>query len=224
MVKNIQFLNPTVTVDDVVFTIESNELKVLLIRREGEPYKNLYALPGGYLHKGETTKDGASRILEEKAGVEDVYIEQLYTFDGLHRDPRGPVFSVTYMALAPSPFKETKDKSKTQHPTLFPIKNLPKLAFDHSEIVKYAIKRMQSKLEYTNVAFSILPDLFTLSQLQNVYELILDKKIDKRNFRKKIEQLRIIKETKKMLRGGRQRPAKLYTFVSKKPLELKKFF
>jgi 8-oxo-dGTP diphosphatase len=206
-----EFLNPTVVVDIVLFTVEEGELKVLLINRDNEPFKNTRAIPGGYLLKGETTRTAALRVLREKAGIDEVYLEQLYTFDAPGRDPRGPVFSVTYMALVPSPLPETKQKDGIQAPELLPVKKIPKLAFDHKEIVSYALARLQGKLEYTTIGFNVLPKFFTFSQLQNVYETILNKTLDKRNFRKKMEQLGFIKETKQVLGGMRQRPAKLYT-------------
>jgi 8-oxo-dGTP diphosphatase len=208
------YLNPTVTVDIVLLTIRDQALQVLLITRDSEPFKELDALPGGYLLVGETTETAAKRVLKEKAGVENVYIEQLYTFDEAGRDPRGPVFSVTYLALVP-PTLIPDEQSGTQHPKWFPIKKLPKLAFDHKKIIHYAKERLKGKIEYTTIGFGVLPKLFTLTQLQQVYEIILEKEIDKRNFRKKIEQLGFLKETKETLSGMRQRPAKLYTLGTK---------
>ena len=207
------FLNPTVVVDVVLLTVEDGDLKVLLINREGDPFKGYEALPGGYLLVGETTRTAAERVLRDKAGVTDVYAEQLYTFDAEGRDPRGPVFSVTYLALVPPSVQERKDG--TQHPQWFSTKKLPKLAFDHRAIVDYAVERVRGKLEYTTIGFGILPKLFTLSQVQQVYEAILGKELDKRNFRKKLDQLGFLKETKQVLTGMRQRPAKLYTLGTK---------
>lgn len=220
-----KLLNPWVSVDVVVFTLENNELKVLLTKRASDPFVGSWALPGGFLLKGETTETAARRVLKEKAGVvSNVYLEQLYTFDKPGRDPRAPVFSITYFALVPvEDIKFTKTE-KTENPEFVSINHLPKLAFDHKDIVSYSIKRLQAKIQYTNAAYSILPKLFTFFQLQKVYEAILERSIDKRNFRKKFMQLGLIKETKKMLRGGKQRPARLYEFISHKPAELKKFF
>jgi 8-oxo-dGTP diphosphatase len=220
--KDSRFLNPFLTVDIVIFTIEDNALKTLLIQRENNPFKDSWALPGGFLHKGETTKTAALRILKEKAGVEHVFIEQLYTFDTPGRDPRGPVMTVTYFALVPKE-ELILGKSGTQHPTLFEMKKLPKLAFDHADILSYSLKRLQAKLGYTNVAYSLLPRQFTFTELQKAYETILGKHLDKRNFRKKFEQLKLIEPTNKVLEGGRQRPAKLYKFKSRVPAELQRF-
>lgn len=221
------YLNPTVTVDIVLFTIKDDTLQVLLINRDSEPFKAMDALPGGYLLAGETTESAAKRVLKEKAGIENVYIEQLYTFDEAGRDPRGPVFSVTYLALVPEHLlSESSEKNPDiQHPHWMPVKKaLDKkhdIAFDHKKIIAYAKERLQGKIEYTTIGFGVLPKLFTLTQVQQVYEIVLEKEIDKRNFRKKIEQLGFLKETKETLSGLRQRPAKLYMLGTKsKTLQL----
>lgn len=153
-----------------------------------------------------------------------MYIEQLYTFDDIKRDPRGYVLSVSYFSLVNSNKINIRENENTQKPAFYSVKKLPKLAFDHKEIIGYALKRLRYKLEYTNVVFSILEKKFTFTQLQNAYEIILDKKLDKRNFRKKFLTLGLIKPIKGKLEGARQRPAQLYSFVSGKPVELKRFF
>lgn len=224
MEQNKKYQSASVTVDDVVFTIEDGALKVLLINRADEPFKGSWALPGGFLLEGENTQSAASRILSDKAGVKDVYIEQLYTFDDIKRDPRGYVLSVSYFSLVNSNKINIRENENTQKPAFYSVKKLPKLAFDHKEIIGYALKRLRYKLEYTNVVFSILEKKFTFTQLQNAYEIILDKKLDKRNFRKKFLTLGLIKPIKGKLEGARQRPAQLYSFVSGKPVELKRFF
>lgn len=212
-----------VTVDLVIFTIKESQLKVLLIKRPHEPFQNSRALPGGFLLQNETTQKAALRILKEKAGVSNVYIEQLYTFDSPKRDPRGHVLTVTYFALVPRS-KLAFAKRTTQTPTFHSIQKLPMLAFDHKAIVKYAVRRLRAKLEYTNAVLSLLPHEFTFNQLQKTYEAILDKKLDKRNFRKKFLSLGLIKQTRKHLKNVRQRPARLYQFIHRKQTELKKFF
>ncbi|KKT81906.1 MAG: hypothetical protein A3B99_04460 [Candidatus Yanofskybacteria bacterium RIFCSPHIGHO2_02_FULL_44_12b] len=217
------YKNPGVTVDVVIFTIGSNDIKVLLIKRENAPFKDTWALPGGFLREEELTKEAAFRILKSKAGVGNVYMEQLYTFDKKERDPRGRVISVAYFALIPTEAIKFENPS-AQSPLFWSLKTLPKTAFDHKDIIAYALKRLRSKLEYTNVIYSLLPRYFTLSHLQEAYEAILGKKMDKRNFRKKFELLRLIRPTRRVFYGARQRPAKLYEFVSRKPAELKKFF
>ncbi len=218
---NKKFLEPDVTVDVVLFMVEDRDLKVLLIERDREPYKGMRSLPGGYLFEKETARIGAERVLEEKAGVKNIYIEQLYTFDTPGRDPRGPNFSVSYIALVHSPVKIDMSHD-AQKPAWYSVKHLPKLGFDHKEIIEYAVERLRGKLEYTTIGFNALPKLFTLSQLQQVYEVILGKKLDKRNFRKKMDQFGFIKETKQFLTGMRQRPAKLYS-LAVKPGEIKNF-
>jgi len=211
------------TTDVVIFTIEDGELKVLLIKRANEPFKGQWALPGGFIMQNEPPDNAAERILKEKAGIKDVYLEQLYTFGGSGRDPRGNIVTVSYFALTPRN-KIDIDETNAQSPTFRSVKKLPDTAFDHNRIINYALGRLQSKLEYTNVVYSLLPHYFTFNQLQKTYEIILSKKLDKRNFRKKFMLLGLIKPTKKVLTGERQRPAKLYTFISRRPASLKKFF
>ncbi len=168
--------------------------------------------------KNETSEKAALRILKEKTGVKNVYFEQLYTFDSLSRDPRGHVLTVSYFALI--------DRNKIQLRTgAFHNANaLPSLAFDHKKIIAYALKRLGYKLEYTNLVFSLLPEKFTFGQLQNAYQIILGKKLDKRNFRKKFMALNLIKSVKAKAIDTGHRPAQFYAFISRKPLELKRFF
>jgi len=213
----------SVTADIVIFTIENDELKVLLIKRVKKPFKNQWALPGGFLLENEPPEKAALRVLRDKAGMGNMYMEQLYTFPGSGRDPRGNVITVTYFALAPIN-KMLAKPNKGQNPTLHLLKKLPELAFDHEKIIDYALKRLRSKLEYTNAIYSLLPKYFTFNHLQKTYELIFGRKLDKRNFRKKFMMLGLIKSTKKLHKGIRQRPAQLYQFTSRKPTELKKFF
>ena len=215
---------PGVTVDVVIFTLEDKHLKALLIRRIHEPFRGYWALPGGFLLKNETAQKASLRILREKAGVKNIYLEQLYTFDSPFRDPRGHVLTVAYMALVPRQYIKFGEGDELQAPSLFGVKKLPRLAFDHAQILQYAIRRLRAKLEYTNVIFSLLPKEFTFNQLQQTYEIVLGKKLDKRNFRKKFELLGLIRPTRKTLYGARQRPARLYGFLSRNPAELKKFF
>lgn len=215
---------PAVTVDVVIFTIENDQLKVLVIKRKKPPFEGSWALPGGFLARDESAKEGATRVLKEKTGIGRVYVEQLYTFDSPHRDPRGHVISIAYFALVPRAKMIFGSGKKLQTPSLVPIKQLTKLAFDHKSILKYALQRLRYKLEYTNVAFSLLPKNFPFSQLQRAYEIIWDKKLDKRNFRKKFLALGLIKPTKQKLAGSQHRPAQLHTFINKKPISLRRFF
>lgn len=214
----------SVTTDIVIFTIEKDELKVLLIKRANEPFKNQWALPGGFIFQNEQPEKAALRVLKDKAGIKNVYVEQLYTFPGSGRDPRGNIITITYFALAPKNKIKILQTSKIQTPTLHSLKKLPRLAFDHKGIVTYALKRLRAKLEYTNAAYSLLSQYFTFNELQKTYEAILGRKLDKRNFRKKFMMLDLIKQTSRVRRGTRQRPAQLYQFTSHKPSELKNFF
>ena len=214
----------SVTTDVVIFTINDEQLKVLLIKRANEPFKDQWALPGGFLFEKEEPDKAAARTLWSKAGIKNVYLEQLYTFGGSGRDPRGKIITISYFALTPKDRIKIITSDKIQTPTFRSVKKLPDIAFDHNRIITYALQRLQSKLEYTNIAYSLLPQYFTFNQLQRTYEIILNKKLDKRNFRKKFMLLGLIKSTKRILKGERQRPAKLYQFISRKPAELKKFF
>jgi 8-oxo-dGTP diphosphatase len=206
-------------VDVVIFTVRNSQLEVLLVRRQKEPFAGSYALPGGYLQEGELAEQAAIRILRDKAGVTNVYVEQLYTFDGLQRDPRGRMVSVAHFALVPEGKVLAAEGGE-----LVPASNLLKLAFDHQDIIEYAVQRLRSKLEYTNVVYSLLPTKFTYSELQRVYEAILSRPLDKRNFQKKFNSLALIEPTSEKTSGGQHRPALLYKFKNNQREELKKFF
>jgi 8-oxo-dGTP diphosphatase len=205
-----RYPHPAVTTDIVIFTIRQDELKVLLIKRALPPHKNQWALPGGFIKMEEGLEEGARRELEEETGVTGVYLEQLYTFGRPDRDPRERVITVAYYALIPSDELEPKAASDAENVSWFGLKELPDLAFDHKEILKMAHERLIAKLDYSTIAFQLMPTQFTLSELQQVYEVILGEPIDKRNFRKRILSLNLIKETGKERKAGAHRPAKLY--------------
>ena len=205
-----RYPHPAVTTDIVIFTIRSDELKVLLIKRALPPHKNQWALPGGFIELGESLEEGARRELEEETAVKNVYLEQLYTFGDPKRDPRERVITVAYYALVPSDELEIQAGSDAEGVSWFGMKELPDLAFDHKEILRMAHERLTAKLDYSTIAFQFMPRDFTLSELQHVYEVILREPIDKRNFRKRILGLNLIKETGKDKRDGAHRPAKLY--------------
>ena len=213
-----------VTVDVVIFTVEEGRLKVLLIKRALPPFLGRWALPGGFLRAKEDTKGAAKRILRDKAGLAEVYLEQLYTFDEIGRDPRAQVISVVYFALVDRNKMKIRETAETQTPSFFDAKLLPKLAFDHKRITSYAHERLQYKLEYTNAVYALLPKEFAFSQLQDAYEAVWGEKLDKRNFRKKFLALKLIKPSRKKVSGARQRPAQLFQFIERKLAELKKFF
>jgi len=191
MGKNYE--KPSITVDMVIFTFDENTLKVLLIKRNIEPSKGGWSLPGGFVQINESLEDSAKRILHEKTGVKDIYLEQLYTFGDPDRDSRGRVITVSYFALI-NPQKLEFSSPVVSEAQWFVVKRIPTLAFDHKKILDYAIQRLRWKFEYTPVAFSLLPKKFALSELQNIYEIVLDKKFDKRNFTKKLLSLNILKE------------------------------
>ncbi len=214
-----EYVPPILTVDSVIFQLIDNQLVVLLIRRTNEPFAGTWALPGGYNAAGETTHDAMARVLVAKAGVKTSglrLIEQLYTFDTVARDPRGHAVSVTYMGLGKDLVPESG--KTTQNPQFFPVSDLPKLAYDHGEIIAYAHERLQSKVSYTNAVYALLDPFFTMSELQSAYEAVLCRPLDKRNFRKKFLGLDLIHETSEMRREGAHRPARLYTF-NKQSLE-----
>ena len=207
-------------VDVVIFTVQDNELRVLVVTRQHEPFAGQPALPGGFIWDGETSIRAAERLLHQKAGIKSVFMEQLYTFDAPHRDPRGRVVSIAYYALVPADQLKIEESEHTHKPALVATAKLPSLAFDHHEIVAYAVERLQAKIAYTNAAYSLLPPTFTLAQLQGVYETILGRTLDKRNFRKKYLSLGLIEATHEQVTGLRHRPAELYRYKQHRPVEL----
>lgn len=215
--KHLKFA--VLAVDTVVFTIEDDTLKVLLISVNRPPHFNgTPAMPGGIITPQETAEEAAQRILREKGGLVQVYLEQLYTFSTVGRDPRGRVVSVGYLGLV------SKEKARTlaggTGAWWEPVVTARHLAYDHDEILALALKRLQGKLVYTNIAFSLLPHEFTLTELQKLYEIILKKPLDKRNFRKKILDIGLVVTTGKERRGGASRPAALYRFAKHTPQEV----
>ena len=216
-----QFDRPSVTVDVVIFSLVQNELKVLLIKRLSPPFANMWAIPGSFIKIDESLEEAAVRALADETGVKDVYTEQLYTFGTPGRDPRTRVITVAYFALVPHDaiyHEPGRDASET---AWFSISQLPRLAFDHANIVDYAFTRLRYKLEYTSVGFQLLPDVFTLTELQKAYEIILAEQLDKRNFRRKILSAGILKETGKKKQDGEGRPAMLYRYREDAVAEVK---
>lgn len=209
-----------VTVDVVVFVLQNDTLKALLIRRSQEPFRYKLALPGGFLWEDETTAETAARVLRDKAGVSEVLVEQLYTFDEVQRDPRGRIMAVTYYALVPFENLQIVADEDTEDPKLYDVAKLEDLAFDHAKILAYALTRLRSKLAYSNAAYSLLPEHFRLSELQRVYEVVMGHALDKRNFRKKYLSLGFIEATTETSSGERHRPAVLYRFVRRSLQEL----
>lgn len=204
-------------VDIVIFTVRDEALKVILIQMKKKPFTHIWAFPGGLIDPAETLDGAARRELAEKTGVKDVYLEQLFTFSDPRRDPNTRVVSTAYFALINSENVKLETTSKYFAIDWFDINKLPPLAYDHKKIAAYALQRLRWKLEYTNVAYSLLPRFFTLSQLRKVYEVILGRPLDRRNFQRKIRALGILKQTLKK-QQGRHRPAALYEFRIKKPV------
>jgi len=203
-----------VTVDIVIFTIRKKKLEVLLIQRGHEPFKDKWAIPGGFVRLSENLDNAAKRVLSEKTNVQDKYLEQLYTFGEPGRYPNARVITVGYFALIRSDDLSLSGESDIdiQQVDWHSVYNLPALAFDHHNIVSYALKKLRDRLEYTPVAFQLLPKKFTLTELQKTYELILDKGLDKRNFRKKMISLGILREFDEFTKLSSKRPARLYSF------------
>lgn len=207
-----------VAVDNCIFTVRDGRLEVLLIQMKKKPYDYLWALPGGLMDDGETLDGAAARILEEQTKVHDVYLEQLYTFDGETRDPGGRVISVAYVSLIPSEGLELRTTDKYRAIRFWDCDRLPgELAYDHGEILDYARQRIAAKIQYTNCMWSLLPEKFTLSELQGAYETVLNRRLDKRNFRKKILSLGLVAPSGEKETGGRHRPAMLYRFENRQP-------
>jgi 8-oxo-dGTP diphosphatase len=210
-----------VAVDLVIFTLRDGALHALLIQRAAPPFEGRWALPGGFILHGESLEDAALRELGEETGVRNVYLEQLYSFGDPDRDPRARVISVAYYALVAADRAPLSAGSDASDARWWPVAKHPPLAFDHGRILEYALERLRNKLEYTTVGFQLLPPKFTLTQLQLVYEAILGRPLDKRNFRRKMELLGILKPLQEWAREGRSRPAQLFTFSAKRFEKLK---
>lgn len=201
----------------VIFIVREGTLQVLLIHRTAEPDGDRWALPGGYLFPDETLDEAAARVLTRETGVADVYLEQLYTFDAASSARDTSSLVVSYFALVEAKRARLEPRESWQ-PAWFPVANLPVLAFQNNAIVDYALRRLRAKLEYSNVVYSLMPEQFTLSDLQRVYELILGESLDKRNFRRRVLSMGIVVPTSVRMTGGAHRPAQLYRFASRKPM------
>ena len=210
------------TVDCVVFGFDDGALKVLLIQRALEPFKGRWALPGGFVRVEETIDDAARRELAEEAGLKHVFLEQLYTFGGLRRDPRERVVSVAHYALVKLSDHRARAATDASNAQWFPISNAPKLAFDHADILAVALSRLKGKVRYQPVGFELLPPKFTLSELQHLYEAVLETDLDKRNFRKKVLGFGLLAPLQETRMAGPHRPAQLFRFAADNYEKLKK--
>jgi 8-oxo-dGTP diphosphatase len=216
MTHTYDYPRAALAVDCVVFGLDESDLKVLLIQRRLQPFQHAWALPGGFVHVDETLDEAARRELAEEAGVTDVYLEQLYTFGGLDRDPRERVVTVAYFALAKLSDHRIRAATDAMGVGWFSLDELPKLAFDHALVVDTARDRLRGKVRYAPVGFELLPPRFSLTQLQRLYEIILGTDLDKRNFRKKILAMDLIVETDEVEQNVRHRAARLYRFDRRK--------
>lgn len=211
---------PALTVDCVIFGYDTGQpLKVLLIQRSLPPFEGQWALPGGFVDMAENLEAAALRELEEETGMTDVFIEQLYTFGDPSRDPRGRVVSVAYYALVNLSEHPLRASSDARSVGWFPAYQLPALAFDHAGIVETAIQRLRGKLRYQPIGFELLPEEFTLTQLQDLYEAVLGIPLNKRNFRTRILKMGVLEEVG-VQEGVSHRPARLYRFDRGKYLQL----
>ena len=217
-----KFPRPSITVDCVVFGLdEQDTLKVILIQRKLPPFQGQWALPGGFVHLDETLEEAAWRELREETGIQNVFLEQLYTFSALNRDPRERIITVAYYALVNLGEYHLEATTDAADAAWFAIDNLPKLAFDHLEIFQKALNRLRGKIRYEPIGFELLPKKFTLSQIQKLYETVLGKKLDKRNFRKKILKMNLLLELDEMQTDVAHRAARLYQFDEGKYEQLK---
>jgi 8-oxo-dGTP diphosphatase len=211
---------PLVTVDVVIFTLRDQDLKVLLVQRGRWPQEGRWAIPGGAVGPDEGLEAAAQRKLAEETGLADVYLEQLYTFGVPDRDPRDRVITVAYFAVVPATRIVPGAAGNAGRVRWWSIYDLPPLAFDHGAILSYALTRLRYKLEYTAVGFELLPETFTLTELQSAYEIVLGEALDKRNFRRKIQGAGVIEPTGGY-RSGEGRPARLYRYRDDAVAEVK---
>ena len=212
---NYPYARPALTVDCVVFGYEEELLKVLLIKRDLEPFKNSWALPGGFVRIDETLDEAAIRELKEETAVENIYLEQLYSFGTINRDPRERVVTVAYYALVKLSEHKAKGGTDASEAKWYPILDLPELAFDHTTIIQLAFKRLQGKVRYEPIGFELLPKKFPFSAIEHLYETILQRKIDRRNFRKKMLNMSIIKQLELQQSNVAHRKGYLYSFDKK---------
>jgi 8-oxo-dGTP diphosphatase len=224
MAYRYQYEMPAVAVDCVIFglDLETRDLKVMLIERDLEPFAGMWAIPGGFVRRGESLEEAAARELEEETGIENVFLEQLYTFGDPGRDPRGWVISVAYYALVSPEGHTVVARTDARQAAWFTVKRLPRLAFDHPRIVQTALERLRGKLSYAPIGFELLPRKFTVRQLQNLYEIVMGRKLDNRNFRKKVFSMEVLQELNEMQHGVPHRAARLYSFDERKYKQLVK--
>jgi 8-oxo-dGTP diphosphatase len=211
---------PAVTTDCVIFGFDKEELKVLLIERDIEPYKACWALPGGFLDMNEEAETCARRKLKEETALENLYIEQLYTFSSVDRDPRYRVISIAYYALVKLSDYHAQAGTGAGKAQWFPLQEIPGLAFDHADILETAKQRLKGKIKYQPIGFELLPEKFTFPELHQLYETVLQTPLDRRNFRKKMLSFNLLIDLNEFVTGAPNRAAKLYSFDKQKYEEL----
>jgi 8-oxo-dGTP diphosphatase len=217
-----EYPRPSVTVDCVVFGLDDADLKVLLIERGEPPFKGKWALPGGFVRMEESLDEAARRELQEETGLSDVFLEQLYTYGKVSRDPRGRVISVAYYALVNLSGRTLHASTDAKNAAWFAASDVPSIAFDHADILARALDRLKGKVRYEPIGFELLPVKFTLSQLQRLYETVLERPLDKRNFRKKILSMGILLELDEIQQDVAHRAARLYRFDEDRYKRLRK--
>lgn len=219
-----QHERPALTIDGVIFglDLEAETLKVMLIERGLEPFAGRWALPGGFVQSGESLAAAALRELREETGLIDLFLEQLYTFGDPGRDPRGWVVSVAYYALVSPEQHSLHAATDARRAEWFPAASPPALAFDHAEILRVALLRLRGKLTYAPIGFELLPRKFTIKQLQKLYEIVLGRPLDNRNFRKKIFGMDVLHELNERQQGVPHRAARLYKFDARKYRQMTK--
>lgn len=214
--------HPAVTVDCVVFGFDEADLKLLLVQRNGSPFKGCWALPGGFIQIDEDLETSARRELAEETGISRLYLEQLYSFGEPKRDPRERVISIAYYALVKLADHPVRAASDAAEVAWFPTVELPKLAFDHERIVETALRRLKAKVRYEPIGFELLPEKFTLGELQRLYESVLEHPMDKRNFRKKILGTDLLDPLDEYQQDVAHRAAQYYRFNRARYDQLKK--
>lgn len=211
-----EYPRPALSTDCVIFGFDETNLKLLLIQRGIEPFKGSCALPGGFMRADETIEECAERELYEETSFKNVFIEQLYTFSDVDRDPRGRVVSVAYYALVNLNQYNAIAGDDAENAQWFSVNNLPPLAFDHDRIVRTALYRLKGKIRWQPVGFELLPEKFTLTDLQHLYEVVLEIKLDKRNFRKKMLKTELLIDLNEKQKNVAHKAAKYYKFDKKK--------
>lgn len=210
-----KYPHPAVTTDCVVFGFDGSSLNLLLIKRGIEPFKGKWALPGGFVNMDETAEEGAARELKEETGVKDIFIEQLQAFSSPDRDPRERVITIAFMAFVRQEHYELCAGDDAANAQWFPVDKLPELAFDHKQIIQTALERLRWKTTYEPLVFHLLNEEFTMTELQTIYEAVLGRNFDRRNFHKKMTSTGFIHDTHKTRQQNNGRPGTLYTFEEK---------